>query len=104
MFDVAGKRRVVFTDHAIQRWQTRVFPRFDKAVAERTVSQARVATKRERRRWHDVKSHRRQATRADRLSFLVNDDLHVVLCVAWSHDAVIIKTVWRIGDRPTDEE
>lgn len=100
MTHVATQRRVVFTDHAVERWQSRVYPRFDRVVAERAVLQSRPATKSERRKSsHGYKSRRRQATREDRLGCLINDDLKLILFVIWNGDAVIVKTLWRVGER-----
>lgn len=90
--------RVIFTDHAKTRWQSRVYPRFDQLVAERVVRKSRPATKSERRKaHHGCKSRRRKATQSDRLGCLVNDDEKLYLFVVWTADAVIIKTVWRFG-------
>lgn len=96
----AGQLRVIFTDHAIERWQSRVYPRFDQTVAERAVLGARLATKSERRKSsYGFKSRRRQATHEDRHSCLINDDLKLIMFVIWKPEAVVVKTIWKIGGR-----
>lgn len=100
MTDIAGRLRVIFTDHARERWQIRVYPRFDQTVAERAVLASRLATKAERRKGsHGCKSRRRQATQEDRQGCLINDELKLILFVAWGLEAVIVKTLWKIGER-----
>lgn len=79
--------RVVFTDHAIERWSERICRHFDIDSARHSVLRSRSASKSERRRgkWG-------RTTKADREKYRVDDIRHVMFYVVPEDGLLIVKS------------